>query len=267
MDILTHTLSGLAIGTILVNFTKNDFLEKISIVFFSALGGAFPDIDAITLWSKFDGTLGKTLGLSHTGHEIYFSKFWYSHHAFFHSLFAGVLFMFLVLLFLYLIRWVLGTEKNLFTFSKEHYLIGLAFIAGYFMHLLGDTNTPAAVWGGVNLFWPSHAYFGGTGKIWWWNNYDIFLIIFGCIVLNTLVYIIGGMSNFNRRVIALIIGVVCFISVIVQINTRTFNFNYTLHFVNYGEYEKRSKQIQKEILNEKVYQLMEKLDNKLPIQF
>jgi inner membrane protein len=267
MDILTHTLSGLAIGTILVNYTKNDFLEKISIVFFSALGGAFPDIDAITLWSRFDITLGKILGLSHTGHEIYFSKFWYSHHAFFHSLFAGVLFMSLIIMILYLIRWMLGTDKSLFIFSKQHYLIGLAFIFGYFMHLLGDMVTPAAVWGGVNLFWPLHNYIGGTGKIWCWNNYDIFLIILGCIVLNTLVYIIGGLSNFNRRIIALIIGMVCFIFVIVQINTRTFNFNYTLHLTNYEQYEKQSKQIQKEILGDEVYQLMDKFDSELFFHF
>jgi hypothetical protein len=267
MDILTHTLSGIAVGTILVNFTRNGYFEKIPIVLFSGLGAAFPDIDAISLWSKFDGTFGKFFGLAHTGREIYSSKLWYSHHAFFHSLSAGFLFALLIMAGLYLVRLYLGTDKSLWSFIRKHIFVLVAFLAGDLMHLLGDMPTPSAVWGGVNLFWPLHVYIGGTGKIWWWNNYDIFLFVSSCIVLNTIIYISGGFFAINRKLISVLVGAFCFILIEIQINTRTIDFNYTGSTAKYEFMEAQSKQYQKNFLGDRLYRLMEKLDNKLFIYF
>jgi hypothetical protein len=268
MDIVTHTLSGIAVGTILVNFSRNGFFEKVPIVFMSALGGAFPDIDAISLWSKFDSTIGNFLNLTHTGYNIYFSKFWYSHHAFFHSLAAAILFGLFLMLLLYSFRLLTGTQKGLFAFYKEYYLIGLAFTLGCTMHLLGDMPTPGGPWGGINIFWPSKFYLGGFGKIWWWNNYDIFLIVVGCIVLNILIYVASGYFKFKKKLITIMVWLVCFFAVIFQMNKRDFDFNNAQKSNNhFNGNEEKSKMIQREILGEKIYVFMEKMDNSLFIHF
>jgi inner membrane protein len=267
MDILTHTLSGVAVGSILVSFSKEGFYEKSSIVILSGIGGAFPDVDAISMWSKFDNTIGKLFALEHSGREIYSSKFWYSHHAFFHSLVAAILFAIVFLAALYLLRRVCKGKISFPRFVKEHNLIPIAFFGGYLMHLLGDMPTPAASWGGVNFLWPSHNYIGGTGAIWWWNNYDIFLIIMGCILLNLLVYVVSVFMKLNKRAISVAVGLFCFLFILIQIHNRTIDFNYSGHFIRFSELEQQSKHEQERILGKRLYKVMEKLDNKLPFNF
>jgi hypothetical protein len=66
------------------------------VIGFSGLGGALPDFDAISLWSGFDKTFGKLFNLSNSGEVIYFSKFWYSHHGFLHSILASVILAFCI---------------------------------------------------------------------------------------------------------------------------------------------------------------------------
>jgi len=94
MDILSHTLSGIAVGTVAAAFvrkSRNSAKKKALIILSGALAGAIPDIDAISLWSGFDNAIGSPLGLNYSGREIYFGKLWYSHHGMFHSLFMGLL--------------------------------------------------------------------------------------------------------------------------------------------------------------------------------
>ncbi|MBK7637485.1 MAG: metal-dependent hydrolase [Saprospiraceae bacterium] len=81
MDIITHTLSGALVGATVSSFTDNTRL-KIWSILAGTLGGCLPDIDAISLWSGFDDTIVKWFHLDHAGQDIYFSKFWYSHHGF-----------------------------------------------------------------------------------------------------------------------------------------------------------------------------------------
>ena len=50
-----------------------------------------------------------------------------------------------------------------------------------------DRQYVDTVWNGVNFFWPSKYYIGGTGDIWWWNNYDIFLIVLSVVLTNTVI--------------------------------------------------------------------------------
>lgn len=104
MDILTHVLSGAAIGVAAANYYKTTPLRKAKIILAGAIGGAFPDIDAISMWSEFDRTFGALFNLSHSGRVIYGSKFWYSHHAFFHSLIGSLFFAALFLWIVYLVK-------------------------------------------------------------------------------------------------------------------------------------------------------------------
>lgn len=96
MDILTHIFSGVAAGTAVSSFSRKGFGNKLAIISLAGFGGALPDFDVISLWSKFDGTIGALFRLKHTGQEIYSSRFWYSHHGFFHSLSAGILFTLII---------------------------------------------------------------------------------------------------------------------------------------------------------------------------
>jgi hypothetical protein len=56
--------------------------------------------------------------------------------------------------------------------------------------------TPASTWGGVNFFWPFKTYIGGTGHIWWWNNYDIFLIVVAVIIINLIMAIVQNYRKY-----------------------------------------------------------------------
>ena len=161
MDILSHTLTGIAIGTIAAAVSNGSWKQKITIILIGGLGGSLPDFDAISLWSKFDSTIGTALNLSHSGNQIYFGKFWYSHHAALHSLLA--LFLFILLSILLSVRLKISKIAALLSKQKHFYF---SFSLGFVFHLLEDMPAPASVWGGVNFFFPSNEYIGGFGKIW-----------------------------------------------------------------------------------------------------
>lgn len=265
MDILSHTFSGIAVGTVLASFSKGGFKTKASIILISGFGGAIPDIDAITMWSKFDSTIGSFFNLTHSGGQIYMGKWWYSHHGALHSLTMAF-----VLPFLFVFIKSITSLKNglLQSFrqtinSKKLNITG--FIIGFGIHLLEDMPTPAAYWGGVNLFWPSETYVGGFGKIWWWNNYDIFLIIISVIIINLIV--LGISKWINSQKATLIIFTLGFSLTLYQMNSRYFDFNYTGGAKHYQQYEQKSKEIQKEILGPKVYSIMENFDNSMNLNF
>ncbi len=76
MDIITHTLSGVAIATTIAAFSNKSLWKKGFIIGCGGIGGSLPDIDALSRWSQFDATIGKIFRLSHTGREIYFSNYW-----------------------------------------------------------------------------------------------------------------------------------------------------------------------------------------------
>lgn len=263
MDIFTHTLSGLAAGSCLVFCAKRGWREKGGIFLLSALGGALPDIDAISLWSRFDGTIGKLLGLSHPGKVIYSEKFWYSHHGFMHSLTAAVLFTFFLSLLFYF--FTPKKEKNKLSPGKRFFRNGwmlLGFICGYLIHLLEDMVTPGGPWGGIRLLFPSEIYLGGTGDIWWWNNYDLFLIVCFVLILNLIFLFISNFRKINIKIPLLIFLTGCLFMVI-QIKTRGYDFNSRSSTTS----EKESRRIQRELLGDPLYTPMEQLDRKLIIPF
>ncbi len=167
MDIFTHTISGLAAGTVASSFSAKRPASRFGIISLSGFAGAFPDIDAISLWSRFDSTFGELFHLQYTGKDVYSAKLWYSHHGFFHSLVAAILFAALIGLVCYLTRNKFKELKggNLLKSYQSNCLLLIGFVAGYTIHLLEDMPTPASSWGGVNFLWPTEFYIGGTGQI------------------------------------------------------------------------------------------------------
>ncbi len=262
MDILTHTISGMAIGSCLAIYSNGTWREKAGIILLSGVGALLPDIDAISLWSGFDATIGNRLHLPHPGKDIYSGKLWYSHHGFMHSLFAAAVLTLLLGLFIRIGEKGENLNKTIHPFKKYSLLVS-GFFLGYLVHLIEDMVTPGGSWGGVRFFFPSQIYIGGTGNIWWWNNYDIFLIVLSVFLINLIILMIASLCKFKWKkagVIPLFIGL-AFVGV--QINTRNFNFNRK----PYQECETQSKNIQKEIMGKQLYQTMERFDNRLKIYF
>jgi len=269
MDILIHTFSGVAAGTVAASYSSKGFFGRLGIIGMGGLGGALPDFDVISLWSGFDSTIGKAFNLAHSGKEIYFSKFWYSHHGFLHSLAAGILIAFIFGFLFYLVNSKFK-EFSLISFRNElktRKLLLLAFLSGFTIHLFEDMPTPASAWGGVNFFWPSKAYLGGSGDIWWWNNYDIFLIVIGVILVNTMLLIFNRFLKSKVKFLTPFIMILGIILSVYQIKNRGYDFNYAGRSSSYGEMEMKSKAIQKKILGEKTFSIMEGFDNKLKLNF
>lgn len=263
MDILTHTLSGVAVATCAAAFVPK-VRTKASLLLVGAVAGAFPDLDAISLWSRFDGTIGKLFGLGAKGSSIYGAKFWYSHHAFFHSLLGSLLFGSLLILLLFVLN---KSKTTLVDFIRSKYLFFVTFVFAYWAHLLGDLPTPASVWGGIGFFWPSTDYIGGTGKIWWWNNYDIFLLIVCCILVNLSLLSAGRFLKNKVRKLISASFVLFFMLIIFQINTRHYNYAYAEDSSKYGEMELNSKKEQERILGKRIYNMMDAFDRKMKFHF
>lgn len=265
MDIISHTLTGVALSTTLLPFSRSKLKSKLAIVIAGGTGGLLPDIDAISLWSKFDGTIGMFLHLSYSGKEIYFSKLWYSHHGFLHSIAAGLLLTILIGLVISFRSGKISYKQ--IVSSQTKLLVLCSLLLGFVFHLLEDMLTPSSVWGGVRLFWPSSVYIGGTGQIWWWNNYDIFLIICSVLLINLMIVflpIVKGKTWFYLPAVIFVLG---FMLSVKQIKTRSVDFSYTGFTRQFTEYEKKSKEVQKEILGKRIYELMNGLDNKIPFNF
>lgn len=266
MDILTHTISGVAIGTVISSFSKKGIKEQLNIILISGFAGAFPDIDAISLWSQFDSVFGSIFNLDYKGKVIYSEKFWYSHHAFFHSITASVLFP---LIFSFLFFTLNRKKANFFQYMeymRSNYLLILGFALGFLIHILEDMPTPSSSWGGVNLFWPLEQYIGGYGKIWWWNNYDIFLITLMTIFINIILITYSKFKEVNIWKLTTSVFIGGLIISLLQINTRIFSYKYN-NKVDYITLEQKSKDEQKRILGEKIFMMMEKLDNIIPLYF
>jgi membrane-bound metal-dependent hydrolase YbcI (DUF457 family) len=267
MDLLTHIVSGLATGTVVAGFSKKTgAAAHAAIVVAAGLGGALPDLDAISLWSKFDETIGKLLHLNHSGAVIYSGKFWYSHHGFLHSIAAALLIAFGIAAFGFLLRArKRGIGFREYLGQRSSALTG--FTAGFMIHLLGDMPTPASNWGGVRLLWPLKTYVGGTGDIWWWNNYDLFLIACGTFATGAILLMAGRPARFHARYpIAAAFALGCVLS-LVQIHSRDIDYAYTGNTDRYRQFEEASKRQQREILGERLYAGMEWFDRKLPILF
>lgn len=264
MDILTHTLSGVAVGSCLALYAKGNRKKTMGILFFSGLGGALPDMDAISLWSRFDSTIGRLFQLSHPGKDIYSEKFWYSHHGFMHSLLAAISIAIVIGIALFLISRIRQKKKISFLQSvKNNRLLLCGFMGGFIIHLLEDMVTPGGSWGGVRLFFPFETYIGGTGDIWWWNNYDVFLIVLTVLVANLILLLFSYFKKASFGKAGIIIFAIGFIAATIQIKTRDYNFNGK----PFQACEDKSKAIQQKLLGKTLYNTMADFDHWLIIYF
>ncbi len=262
MDILTHTITGTVAGTLVAAYSRRPLKYRLKIVLAGTIAGAFPDLDALSLWSGFDNTIGSWLGLP-KGRSIYFGKYWYSHHAAFHSLFMA----FLVPLLWWFIGGLVNRSSNKLSYRlRNRWTVNklgmFAFTLGYALHLIQDMITPSGSWGGVRLFFPMQEYYGGWGKIWWWNNYDLFLIVALVATINLIVVLI----NRKKREICSVVFGVGVLTFAVQLWLRPTNFNGSNLGV-FSSKESKSKSIQKEILPKAVYKKMEDFDNSMNLNF
>jgi hypothetical protein len=268
MDILTHTVTGLAIGSLVVNLlpSHQPVKRNLSILLFGMLGGAFPDIDAISLWSGFDAHFGKWF--AHSGKEIYSGHWWYSHHGFFHSVVAAVLTGLLLSWLIYAVRRIFRREKTFYNFWKTyHRPIFYTFLFAAFAHLLCDCVTPASTWGGVRMWAPLPVYTGGWGDVWWWNNYDIFLIVTACFFVNLVWMGVCAWSKRQSGTIPVLFAVATIVFMSVQMHDRQTDYAYEGAATNYQQLEEASKKEQQRILAPAIYQRMEQLDRWLPFNF
>ncbi len=268
MDILTHTLSGIAAATAIAAFSNRSLRKKSLLIACGAGGAILPDIDAITRWTRFDTHIGSILGLSQTGRSIYYGNHWYSHHNFTHSLAAGVVFTLLVALLWYLgRRWNPQTRFPAISIQDRKSSF-LAFFMGYTLHLLGDLPTPDSIWHGIKLFWPLATPVGGFGHIWWWNNYDIFLLLLaGSLTGIGLILLNHFLKKRSLRYLPALLVLVIFSTTLHRIAHRPIRFSGPGSSSSHAEKERQSLAIQKTILGEKLYGIMGSMDRHLKIPF
>ncbi len=266
MDILIHTLSGTTTAALISIFTKANKKNKLLLVLLGGLAGAMPDIDAISLWSGFDSTIGNWLHLNHTGKEIYFGKLWYSHHGFFHSFMAAGLLAFVFVC----LRKICLNEKSwkiYFNQTQTRWIL-ILFFCSYVSHLAGDLPTPAAAWGGIRLFFPFNSYIGGFGTTWWWNNYDVFLsLLTATILLIILILIEGKVLQKDYFQMSVWVYVLSITFCTYFVTHRSISYAYEGNTSRYTFYERTSKIDQYSRLRKRLFWIMTKLDNKLPIYF
>ena len=266
MDIFSHTFSGMAAGGLVGICLANSPREKLNCLLMGTLGGAIPDLDALSLW---DPAYRLLVAVSHTNdspREIYYGTYWYSHHAALHSIFSAFIFIFFAQL---ISRWrISGTKKlDLLKINPIQRNSYLAFFLGYLLHLLQDMPTPPGPWGGINLWFPLRSYYGGYGQIWWWNNYDLFLIIFFVAFTNILILILFKKPKSWIKIFSIGLFLLSLFIFIFQINHRSNHYGVAPNPKSYKDREQASKEEQKQILGDRLYYIMESIDNRIPLYF
>ncbi|MEM9983536.1 MAG: metal-dependent hydrolase, partial [Bacteroidota bacterium] len=252
------------IGTVVAGLSLVRPAQKVKIVLAGALGGVWADIDGLSLWAGFDRFIGTPLGLSESGFEIYFGTHWYSHQSFFHSI-LGLLVVTGLFWYLSSLLYAHGLKRARRWTQAAEYLAPYfyAFAGGYALHLIGDLFTPAGNWGGIRLLYPLDQYVGGWGMVWWWNNYDIFLLLCLALVFNVFSLVAFSMLSKAGKWLPSVIYACCFLLVGFQFHYRNYDFNHQ----GYLPREAASHDFQKQVLSEPIYDAMVNLDRKLPVYF
>lgn len=259
MDILIHTLSGALVGSLVGNVAKDKTVgQRFLLVLVGAIAGALPDLDAISMWSGFDTSFGSWFSLSESGRQIFYGKHWYSHHGFSHSLLAALA---LTLTFT-------GLRKAIFRMNfRKGMVYYLAFFFGYVSHLLGDLPTPPGSWGGIGLFYPLDEYVGGWAVTWWWNNYDVFLLLLAGVFVNLILISLSRvLKPWSGRSSLIATGVIVMLC-LVQFQLRGPNFDYVRGNNEFGTMEQRSLDVQRKVLGDPLFEQMRKFDNSISLNF
>lgn len=264
MDVVTQIIAGLLIGTVVAGFVMCRPAQRFKIVLAGGLGGIFPEVDTLSLMPWFDRTLGKWMGINQSGIDIYFGNEWFSHQAFTHSLLGllcctGAIWFLNILFYTHVIKHA-RTWKAAGSYLAPYFI---AFAGGYLLHLMLDLFTPAGPWGGIRLFFPMDVYIGGWGKLWWWNNYDIILVLFLGLMMNVLSLISIPIMDRKMKIIPSMVLALALIGISIQIHSRHFNFNQP----GYMGREAASHHIQQQVLAPPVYEAMAWVDQRLPVYF
>ncbi|MCI4666865.1 MAG: metal-dependent hydrolase [Bacteroidia bacterium] len=261
---MINILLGLGIGTAMAAWNRSRPAQQVKLMAIGALGACFASLDEITLWSRFDDTLGTWLGLEESGVEIFMGTHWYSHQAFMHSILANVLFSTLLLLGMGLVYYkILKGAPSLSSAINYVSVYALTFGLSYFVHLLGDLAAPSGPWHGIQLFFPMEVHVGGWGMTWWWNNYDLSLVLGVVLILNlALIKWIPPLKKGMRYLPACVCGFALLL-ISWQLSTRGYDFNKE----GYATREKASHHIQEEILGHKIHTMMAKFDEKMPFYY
>jgi inner membrane protein len=263
MDILTHILSGTAAATVAASLSGKDISRKGVIVVLGAVGAVLPDLDTVSRWSGFDGTVGKWLGTGENGRDIYFANHWYSHHNAAHSILAALLAALALAGVMYLWHRLFAKKKKGGpAYLKGVAVYGVALFLGYLMHLLGDLPTPPSTWGGIKLFWPLGVTVGGWGRIWWWNNYDLFLIIYVCCLVNVVALLACRPKGRCMKVLPAVVFALALFAAVYQIDHRPVSFASDTK-KSHEQLEADSLRVQKGILGNTLYGLMRDMDGVL----
>lgn len=253
MDIMSHTLSGAAVGALAGTWGQVSTKAKWALFALGAAAGALPDIDAISGWRRFKSVIGVRLGLESTGLEIYRGKLWYSHHAFTHSL------LWCVCLFA-----VVFAAARLRSSTGWSFRLGVTASLASLAHILGDLPTPAGSWGGVALLFPSSHYIGGWGWAWWWNNYDLVLLLAG---LNVSLLLLSFVGKRRVAVRAWLLALGFVILGLIQLASRPSLFLWERGALSYEMLEESSLETQRALLPGWLMQSMEWIDRALPMPF
>lgn len=253
MDILIHTLSGAAVASAFAGLVKENTSSRLKLILLGAFAGALPDVDAISMWSGFDATFRQWFGLEETGREIYRGKHWYSHHAFLHSFLASIFFPGAIMVI------YSGIKKRKPT--PKMWMHALVFVAAFNAHLIGDLPTPNGSWEGIAFFYPMEQYIGGYGYTWWWNNYDIFILLLTCVMINVLSYFLIRKKNYFGTITLVVTFFLCCI----QLGRRDFDFN--SKEMNSSVKGDKSLELQRKFLGDAVFDVMVRFDESLPVHF
>jgi len=264
MDIVTQIVIGLCVATVVAGICYCRPAQQIKIILMGGLGSLLPEIDSLTSWEYFDQTIGAWLGFSQTGAQIYFGDSWLGHQGFFHSLLALVFFTGLfwwMASFLY--ARIMRAAPNIWSAGGYLRPYFVAFALGFAFHLIADLFTPSGAWGGLRLFFPFEVRVGGWGYLWWWNNYDIFLILIGALVINIISQISFSKLSTAGRYMSLAIFSCSILLIGIQIANRDINFNEA----DYLSREKASHTLQQKMLPPGLYHTMKSFDNGMPVYF
>ncbi|HNX57708.1 MAG TPA: metal-dependent hydrolase [Spirochaetota bacterium] len=220
MEILVHAITGCAAGSTAACGTVG-FPRKIAVIAAGLIGGVMPDIDALSLAPGFDSAIGALLHLTHSGKEIFFGSFPYSHRMAMHSLTVP----FAVIITGFVIMKIIRHMKEEHRSSEFAYRAAAAFGCAYTLHLFCDMVTPAGIWGGIRLLYPADLAFGGWGLRWWWNNYDITLAGFIVASVTSGLSFITAIPARIRNTAAVMILSVGIITCGFNITRGTLNYN------------------------------------------
>jgi hypothetical protein len=222
-------------------------------------GALFADIDSLSVW-PWERWLGFPLFDPDAAAQVYASHRWYAHQAFSHSLLG----MFLITLSF----WVASSGLHSRLFHRApRFGSSFAYLApywagwgiGYVLHLAEDLFTPAGPWGGIALAFPSDQYIGGWGWVWWWNNYDIQLILLAAFAVHALMIFWSPVGKKGVRLFPVFVMLLASTWIGLQIHRRHYDFNR----LNFTANEQFSHRFAQDALGENLYQAFYALDRKV----